>query len=314
MMINMNRQPTPGAALSGAALSGAALSGAALSGQALSGPGARPARLPQWLADTIEEDVLAQGYPDDAQLPTETVLAQTYGVSRQVVREAARLLEDRGLVSIRAGRGMTVAAAGVDNIVLRYRTLLRRDRAGFEHLMQLRQMSEVEMTALAATSRTDADIERLWQILDTAIEHRGDYTAWLDADLAFHVAVARATQNPFVMTFIQPINRVLRDVYREPIGYLATQDNTLQEHREIARAISDGDPVAARKAASDHLTRVINDAEKLIGSGKPGPSGKPSGTSDEPSPAGKPSPSDERNTSEQASPGDAPLPHATSRS
>ena len=116
--------------------------------------GTRPARLPQWLADEIEEDVLAQGYPDDAQLPTETVLAQTYGVSRQVVREAARLLEDRGLVSIRAGRGMTVAAAGVDNIVQRYRTLLRRDHAGFEHLMQLRQMSEIEMAALAAMHRT----------------------------------------------------------------------------------------------------------------------------------------------------------------
>ncbi len=140
MMINMNRQTLGGIA--------------------------RPARLPQWLADEIEEDVLAQGYPDNAQLPTETVLAQTYGVSRQVVREAARLLEDRGLVSIRAGRGMTVAAAGVDNIVQRYRTLLRRDHAGFEHLMQLRQMSEIEMAALAATHRTSDDVDRLKALLE----------------------------------------------------------------------------------------------------------------------------------------------------
>jgi DNA-binding FadR family transcriptional regulator len=244
MMINMNRQTPIAAAI---------------------GPHTRPARLPQWLADEIEEDVLAQGYPDDAQLPTETVLAATYGVSRQVVREAARLLEDRGLVSIRPGRGMTVAAAGVDNIVQRYRTLLRRDRAGFEHLMQLRRMSEIEMTAIAALSRTDEDIHRLHSILDNAMAHLDDYTAWLDADLAFHVAVATATQNPFVMTFIQPINRVLRDVYREPIGYLATQDNTLREHRAIAEAIAASDPDAARLAASDHLTRVTNDAEKLIG-------------------------------------------------
>jgi DNA-binding FadR family transcriptional regulator len=240
MMINMNRQ-THGAG------------------------SARPARLPQWLADEIEEDVLAQGYPDDARLPTETVLSETYGVSRQVVREAARLLEDRGLVSIRAGRGMTVAAAGVDNIVLRYRTLLRRDRAGFEHLMQLRQMSEIEMTALAATNRTAEDVDLLCTLLDTAIEHRDDYTAWLDADLAFHLAVAKATQNPFITAFIQPINRVLRDVYREPIGYLATQDNTLQEHRVITDAIVAGDPDAARRAASEHLTRITDDAAILIG-------------------------------------------------
>jgi GntR family transcriptional repressor for pyruvate dehydrogenase complex len=244
MMINMSRQPQSGRA-------------------------ARPARLPQWLADEIEEDVLAQGYPDDAQLPTETALSQTYGVSRQVVREAARLLEDRGLVSIRAGRGMTVAASGVENIVQRYRTLLRRDRAGFEHLMQLRQMSEIEMTALAATNRTDEDIDLLRTLLNTAIEHRDDYTAWLDADLAFHLAVAKATQNPFIMAFIQPINRVLRDVYREPIGYLATQANTLQEHRAIADAIAAGDPEAARRAASAHLTRITDDAAILIGSQHP---------------------------------------------
>ena len=59
---------------------------------------------------------------------------------------------------------------------------------------------------------------------------------------------------------------MLRDVYREPIGYLATQMNTLQEHRAIAVAIIDGDPDAARRAASAHLTRITADAAILIGS------------------------------------------------
>ena len=74
---------------------------------------ARPARLPLWLADQVEEHMLEGDYLVDAQLPTESALAARYGVSRQVVREAARLLEDRGLVNIRPGRGMTVAAPGV---------------------------------------------------------------------------------------------------------------------------------------------------------------------------------------------------------
>jgi GntR family transcriptional regulator, transcriptional repressor for pyruvate dehydrogenase complex len=131
--------------------------------------------------------------------------------------------------------------------------------------MELRQLSEIEMAALAATHRTGDDIARLRSLLETAIEHRDDYSAWLDADLAFHLAIAEATQNPFISTFIQPINRVLRDVYREPIGYLATQDNTLQEHRAMAAAIIDGDADAARRAASAHLTRITADAAILIG-------------------------------------------------
>ena len=233
---------------------------------ALTGAGApRPARLPLWLADEIEEHMLEGEFLVDAQLPTETALSANYGVSRQVVREAARLLEDRGLVNIRPGRGMTVAAPDVETIVRRYRSLLRRDRASFVHLMQLRQMIEVDMTALAALNRTEADVARMREVLAQAAEHLDDYSACLEADLAFHLAVAHATQNPFVLTFVQPINLVLRDVYREPIGYLATQANTLREHRAIADAIAGGDADAARAAAALHLSRVVEDAAKLVG-------------------------------------------------
>ena len=230
-----------------------------------SGPSAgRPARLPLWLADQVEEHMLAVGYLVDAQLPTETALAEQYGVSRQVVREAARLLEDRGLVAIRPGRGMTVAAPGVDTIVRRYRSMLRRDQASFVQLMQVRQMMEVDMTALAALNRTAADLDRMNEALAQARDHLDDYAACLDADLTFHLAVAQATQNPFVLTFVQPINMVLRDLYREPIGYLATQESTLREHGAIADAISRRDPAAARAAAAAHLARVVDDAATLV--------------------------------------------------
>lgn len=225
----------------------------------------RPARLPLWLADRIEEDLLRGEHVIDAQLPTEVALAETYGVSRQVVREAARLLEDRGLVNIRPGRGMTVAAPSVAAIVQRYRSVLRRDRVSFAQLMELRQMIELDMTALAARNRTDDDIARMRATLADARANLGDYEACLAADLAFHLAVAAATQNPFVMTFVEPINTVLRDMYSEPIGYLATQESTLQEHGAIADAIAAGDAEAARAAAAAHLARVVDDAAELVG-------------------------------------------------
>jgi DNA-binding FadR family transcriptional regulator len=228
-------------------------------------PTARPARLPLWLADQIEEHLLDGEYRVDAQLPTESALSERYGVSRQVVREAARLLEDRGLVNVRPGRGMTVAAPGIETIVQRYRSVLRRDGASFADLMQLRQMIEVDMTGLAALNRTAGDVDRMGEMLARARGHLDDYEACLEADLAFHLAVAQATQNPFVLTFVQPINLVLRDVYRKPIGYLATQESTLREHGAIAGAIAAGDAGSARAAAAAHLARVVDDAAKLVG-------------------------------------------------
>jgi DNA-binding FadR family transcriptional regulator len=231
----------------------------------MNGQSARPARLPLWLADRIEEDMLVRDHAVDAQLPTEVALAEGYGVSRQVVREAARLLEDRGLVNIRPGRGMTVAAPSVETIVQRYRSALRRDKASFAQLMELRQMIEVDMTALAARNRTDADVDRMREVLAEARANLGDDAACLAADLAFHLAVAAATQNPFVMTFVEPINTVLRDVYSASIGYLATQENTLREHGAIADAIAARDADAARAAAAAHLDRIVDDAAKLAG-------------------------------------------------
>ena len=169
-----------------------------------------------------------------------------------MVREAARLLEDRGLVDIRPGRGMTVAAPGIETIVQRYRSVLRRDGASFSDLMQLRQMIEVDMSALAALNRTEADVGRMRETLLQARDHLDDYEACLAADLAFHMAVAQATQNPFVLTFAQPINMVLRDVYSKPIGYLATQENTLREHGAIADAIAAARPSGAVREPPRH--------------------------------------------------------------
>ena len=64
---------------------------------------------------------------------------------------------------------------------------------------------------------------------------------------------------------MQPINTVLRDLYSQPIGYLATQESTLREHGAIADAIAARDPEAARAAAAAHLSRVVEDAARLVG-------------------------------------------------
>ncbi|SJM48043.1 Transcriptional regulator, GntR family [Actinomycetales bacterium JB111] len=251
MMLGMNSQSAPAPDLSGIARGTATASG-------------RPARLPVWVADQLEEALLGGTFAVGTQMPTEPALAERFGVSRQVVREAARLLEDRGLVEIRAGRGMTVLAPTVESSVDRMRTLLRRGDASFDQLMELRQMTEVDMSALAARNRTDEDVASMQAAIADAAAHLDDYAICMDADLAFHMAVARATHNPFVLAIVQPVNVVLRDVYRKPIEYLATQTDTVAEHTSIADAIAAGDARAARKATALHLGRVVDDAGRLV--------------------------------------------------
>ncbi|HWK25536.1 MAG TPA: FCD domain-containing protein [Solirubrobacter sp.] len=217
-----------------------------------------------WLAERIEEEVLSGDHLVDAQLPTELELADRYQVSRQVVREAARLLEDRGLVNIRPRRGMTVAAPSSASVVARYQSVLRRGRATFAQLMELRRIVEPDMTALAAASRSDADVDAMQLALERSRANVHDYRACLEADLSFHLAVSNATQNPFIAAFVEPINTVLREMYTEPIGYLATQESTIREHTAIAAAIAAGDAAAARAGALVHLDRIYAEAGKLV--------------------------------------------------
>src|SRR5690625_1679259 len=88
---------------------------------------ARPARLPMWLADQLEELLLQGRFPVGTQMPTEKGIATDYGVSRQVVREAARLLEDRGLVEIRRSEEHTSELQSRGHLVCRL--LLEKKKA-----------------------------------------------------------------------------------------------------------------------------------------------------------------------------------------
>ncbi|HEY0541771.1 MAG TPA: FadR/GntR family transcriptional regulator [Actinoallomurus sp.] len=227
----------------------------------------RPPRLPEVVAEHIQSDLLSRRLVAGDQLPTEAALAEQYDVSRTVVREAARLLEQRGLVDIRPGRGMVVAALDGAPIAAHYSLLLRTGSAAFEQLMEARFIVETDMTALAAERRTDEDLAEMHSALDAARRGSGDYEAFLQEDLRFHAAVARASHNLLLALFTDPVNACLRESYREPLAYLARQSTTLKEHEAILAAIEAQDAGAARAAAHAHLERVNTESTLLI-SGK----------------------------------------------
>jgi GntR family transcriptional repressor for pyruvate dehydrogenase complex len=109
--------------------------------------------------------------------------------------------------------------------------LLRTGSAAFEQLMEARFIVETDMTALAAERRTDEDLAEMHSALDAARRGSGDYEAFLQEDLRFHAAVARASHNLLLALFTDPVNACLRESYREPLAYLARQSTTLKEHQ-----------------------------------------------------------------------------------
>ncbi|GAA0528690.1 GntR family transcriptional regulator [Saccharopolyspora subtropica] len=229
----------------------------------------RPPRLPEVVAERLQQDLLAQDLRPGDRLPTESQLVERYGVSRTVIREAGRILEQRGLVDIRPGRGMTVAAPDGSAIVQHYSLMLGMNAMTFQQLMETRLIIEVEVAALAALRRTDEDLADMRASLERAQARADDYQVCLEEDMRFHEIVTRASGNPFFSWFMDPVNTCLRESYQDSSAYLASLPQTFAEHRAILDAIAAGDPDAARRSAREHLNRVVSQQDALVSGRKP---------------------------------------------
>jgi DNA-binding FadR family transcriptional regulator len=218
-------------------------------------------RLSDAVAEALQGDIL--GMRVGARLPTEAELAERFDVSRTVVREATRLLVQRGLLTVKPGRGMTVAEVDGRMIADQYGLLLRLSEGSFEQLMELRMVLELEMAALAAARRTDKQLEELVELNERLRTADASSAEFLNADLAFHEKIAEASGNPFFLLVMQPVNTFLSESYTAGTGYPSEAGHTVEEHFEIAHAIEAGDPSRARFAAETHLRRIVRNRALL---------------------------------------------------
>lgn len=224
----------------------------------------KPSRLSEYVADSIKNDLVAFGKKPGDQLPTEPELVVQYDVSRTVIREAARLLVERGLVDIRPGRGMVVADFDGTGMSRHFELMLELKQGSFRELMELRLVLEVGMTEYAALRHEETDLIRIQHTLEAFTSAGSSHEAIVEADLEFHAAIAQAAHNPFFEFTINPVNDYLRNMYRPSLGYEGARNKTLAEHTAIAQAVKEGNPALAGQLARTHLLRVLESRHSLV--------------------------------------------------
>jgi GntR family transcriptional repressor for pyruvate dehydrogenase complex len=198
-------------------------------------------------------------YGAEARLPSEKEMAERFGVSRTVVREAVSRLKSEGLVESHQGKGAFVRAASPD-MPFRLEQGAAESIRSILHILELRKGLEAEAAALAAERRREAelrDIDRALRAVERAVDGRQD---GVEADKAFHRAIARATGNPHFLALWDFLGQFLTSAMRVTRAYEAQRDELMtqvrMEHEAIADAIVRRDPEAARAAARHHLERV----------------------------------------------------------
>lgn len=216
---------------------------------------ARNEHLPTRIAAQFAQRIHGGDIKPGDKLPTEHAMAQSFGVSRTVIREAIAQLRNEGLVETRQGVGAFVVERQARHI--RLEDGQRMDKHAFTDLFQLRVPLEIEAAGLAAVHHTDDHMRQLDAALDLLARPLDWNTEGVAADLEFHRTIALATGNDYFAQFIGAIADRIGHVIiagREKVMDAEIRAITVAEHRAICDAIRARDPIAARRAMRQHLT------------------------------------------------------------
>lgn len=200
------------------------------------------------LRDAVRQGEWAVG----ERIPTESELASTLGVGRNTVREAVRALAHNGLLEVRQGDGTYVRATNEVSGALR-----RLCGARLREALHVRRALEVEAARLAATERTQDELDTLTRLLDERDElwSRGDVEAFARCDAEFHLTMVEAGHN----NLLSELYRGLMELVAASVA--TTSDTTCHRepvrHRDILAAIADRDPERAARHTQDFLDDLI---------------------------------------------------------
>lgn len=196
----------------------------------------------------------------DRPFPNEADIVREHGVSRSVTREAVKMLAAKGLLGARPKQGTFVRPQDAWNLldpdVLRW--LLEREASIdlLRHFNELRIGVEPEAAALAARGATAEQQQAISAGLARMVAAERGEDDTLDADIAFHVAVLRASNNPFFLQFREMVSTALRTSIRFT-NRIAGRSASIAEHTAVRDAILAGDAAAAHETMRGLIVNVL---------------------------------------------------------
>lgn len=234
-------------------------------------------RLYEQVVRHIQEMILGGELQPGDQLPPERQLAEQLGVSRTVIREAVKTLQQMGLVKVLTGSGTFVSQIEPETVSESIGLLIQQSISSFDHLAEVRRMLETEIAALAAERASSEHIEAMEETIrwmEDAAALGNDHPDWterfIEADLAFHNVLVEAAQNPLLPVLLEPVTEQLLDFRRLTFGAQDGVRYSLGYHREILERVRARDASGCRKAMREHLENAERALKTVMARGAEG--------------------------------------------
>jgi GntR family transcriptional repressor for pyruvate dehydrogenase complex len=221
-----------------------------------------PSRIYQDVVDQIQGAILDGRFKPGDKLPPQRALMAMFQTSRASIREALRVLEQKGLLAIKLGVSggavvQTVDTAPVTDVLT---LLMRQQQVSVDHLAEFRLSVEGDVAALAAERANEADLARLRDMLRQAERHLKAWPArlpeFMQIDIRLHVALAEIAGNPVFVAVLRMVHETLLGLYER---FMVHRREILEENYRdlcaLVEAVSGGDGGEARRLARQHVTR-----------------------------------------------------------
>ncbi|MBI4944598.1 MAG: FadR family transcriptional regulator [Actinobacteria bacterium] len=221
----------------------------------------RPANLASAVAAELVARIVGGAHPPGSPLPTEPVLCETFSVSRTVVREAVKMLQEKGLVQVRQGSGTTVTQPALwnllDELVLAATIGQEDGLAALDDLVVTRRLLESDMAFVAARLADDDVVARLRALVDRMDELVDDHVAYAEHDRAFHDLVMQTSGNRIARAVVRALESQVVNTVRymgHPYREQCVASN--RGHRRIYETIAAHRPEQASEAMFTHITEA----------------------------------------------------------
>jgi len=187
------------------------------------------------------------------------ILANRFGVSRSVVREALTSLRAMGLIHIVQGEGTFIKDFDAASISIPVTSGLLMKKENVKELFEVRKILEVGAVELAAITRTANDVEKMKLALDAMKENTNSLNE--KTDYHFHYEIVKATKNDMLLHLLRSISEIMMETMQDAHMVIFQEEENgnrlIREHELIFESIKKQDPELAKKTMLEHLDGVL---------------------------------------------------------
>jgi len=222
-------------------------------------------RYSEQVIQMVVTEILSDNLAVGDKLPSEKQLTDQFSVSRTVVREALRVLEESGLVEIRKGPkgGAYVTRSLHKPMSSSLKNLIAHGQITIDHLFDVRALIEPHIAAHAAMNAKISDLKPLRALVSDSLIHLDDVALLKTNNIRFHLLLAKAVGNPVLSILMESVIELVQE-FSQGFSDLSAGREHLRVHEELLSLIEQRRADEARNLIYHDISKVRERMNKFL--------------------------------------------------